>query len=224
MTISIGTVVLDAFEVPQRVSYGGRQRLVTHYLADGRRLIDVLGPEELDIRFKGSATGPSAMDRVRHLDRMRSHGEQTVLRWSGLRFPVIVRELALEYRSESWIDYDLTCVVLDPGAEAATSNLRSAGDEVVRRIDELAPTLDDADRSLIIRLRTSIAQADWPATREMMRTITQQIDALESALTDEDDGTAKYSRTAVMAKLAALATIQNAARALLGSQAGGGSP
>jgi hypothetical protein len=38
----IGPVLLEAFELPARVAWGGRQRLAVHRLPGGRRVIDAL--------------------------------------------------------------------------------------------------------------------------------------------------------------------------------------
>lgn len=222
MTITIGTVVLDAFEVPQKVTYGGRQRLVTHHLADGRRLIDVMGPEELDVRFKGTATGPSALERVRRLDRMRSEGERTVLRWSGLRFPVIVREVALEYRSDNWIDYELSCAILDSNDAPVASDLQPTVDGVSQTIDGFVQILDDSDQALVGSLRAAIAQADHLSARSAMQALMARIEALETVQMADGDGSSNDSRAMAGAKLVALTSILNAARAFMGNQRSGG--
>lgn len=132
MTISIGPVEFARFEVPSVIHYGGTQRIATHYLTDGRRSFDLLGPEEFNIRFAGVLAGTTAVTRSRELEDMRRHGQQTILRWGGFAIPVILNQLALEYHNESWIHYSVSCFVVDDtvaepgGTSGPNSQLRSS--------------------------------------------------------------------------------------------------
>ena len=113
MSISIGTVELQGFEVPSTIHYGGSQRIATHHLADGRRTYDLLGAEEFNIQFSGLLAGPTAVARSQELEQMRRQGQQTTLRWSGFAIPVMLNHLTLEYSTDSWIRYSISCFVID---------------------------------------------------------------------------------------------------------------
>src|SRR5689334_14980148 len=61
----IGPVLLEAFELPARVGWGGRQRMAVHRLPGGRRVIDAMGRDDADIAWTGVFTGSDAVARAR---------------------------------------------------------------------------------------------------------------------------------------------------------------
>lgn len=107
MSMTIGPIVLEGFEMPQTVRYGGSQRLITHRLADGRRIIETLGAEELDISFDGTLSGIGAIEKARALDRLRQSGRTVLLKWSSFICTIIVRHFHAEFRSDTWIPYQM---------------------------------------------------------------------------------------------------------------------
>jgi len=143
MTVSIGPVELGQFEIPPEIHYGGTQRIATHYLADGRRSYDILGPEEFNIRFAGILSGDHAVARSRELDTIRRQGQKVVLTWGGFAIPVVLSQLMLEYHKDTWIHYSVSCFVVDDSLPVATdlstpiAPLDSAQLDAMGRIDSL---------------------------------------------------------------------------------------
>ena len=109
--IQIGSISLQGFEIPASIRFGGRQKLVIHSLSGGRRIIEQLGPDDGEIAFQGTFSGPNAETRVRDFDEMRLLGAVVWLRWESFRRLVVVKSFVAEYQSPWWIPYRVDCVV-----------------------------------------------------------------------------------------------------------------
>jgi len=109
--IQIGSISLQGFEVPASVRFGGRQRLVVHNLAGGQRFVERLGPDDGELAFQGTFSGPNAQARVRAFDNLRLSGAIVWLSWETFRRPVVVKSFIADYHSPWWIPYTVSCVV-----------------------------------------------------------------------------------------------------------------
>ena len=90
---TLGPITFQAFEVPERISLGGRQRLVVHALPGGGRVVDTMGPEEAPIRWSGMFSGANATERVRMLERLRRAGDVLELCGTACGIPSSFRSL-----------------------------------------------------------------------------------------------------------------------------------
>jgi hypothetical protein len=109
--IQIGSISLRGFEIPTSVNFGGRHRLVVHSLSGGRRIVERLGPDDGEVAFQGTFSGPDAEARVRAFDNLRLSGSVVWLTWQTFRRRVVVKSFAVEYCSPWWIPYKVSCVV-----------------------------------------------------------------------------------------------------------------
>jgi hypothetical protein len=109
--ITLGGIVFEAFEVPEQIEFGGRQRMAIHDLPGGGRVIDVLGPTDSDLVFSGIFSGSGAGTRARSLDAMRAAGQPQPLSWKGNSYVVILADSVFSYAKPWWIPYRLRCVV-----------------------------------------------------------------------------------------------------------------
>ena len=109
--IQIGSISLQGFEIPTSVRFGGRHRLAVHNLSGGRRIVERLGPDDGEVAFQGTCSGPDAEARVRALDDLRLSGAVVWLTWESFRRRVIVSNFVAEYHSPWWIQYKMSCVV-----------------------------------------------------------------------------------------------------------------
>jgi hypothetical protein len=107
----LGSIDLQDFEVPQSVRFGGRHRLNVHVLAGGRRIVERLGPDDTEIQFRGTFSGPAAEFRARAFDNVRLSGEIVWLTWKSFRRQVIIRSFIADYHNPWWIPYQISCVV-----------------------------------------------------------------------------------------------------------------
>lgn len=121
--LSLGPISFQEFEIPPSITFGGRQRIATHYLSSGARQIDTLGPDDAAISFAGILSGSNAAIRAREIDTLRSLGTPLLLAWSNFQYSVIISEFQAEYRNRRWIPYRLACtVVSDPISSSITGN------------------------------------------------------------------------------------------------------
>lgn len=113
----IGPVLLEAFELPARVFWGGRQRLAVHRLPGGRRVIDALGRDDADIAWQGVFSGEDAAARARAMDLMRAGGRIWPLSWGSWFYSVTVHRFEASYERDNWIPYRIACTVLRDEAD-----------------------------------------------------------------------------------------------------------
>ena len=92
--------------------FGGRYRLAVHNLAGGRRIVERLGPDDGEVAFNGTFSGPSAEARVRAFDSLRLSGEIVWLTWESFSRRVVVKSFVAEYHSPWWIPYTISCIVV----------------------------------------------------------------------------------------------------------------
>lgn len=126
MSLILGSITFQDFEVPSVIRFGGAQRLATHYLGSGSRIVDSLGPTESDIEFSGVLSGTDAVSRYLHLDRLRKSALVVPLIWDIYHYTVVIKELIGEFVSPRWISYRVACTVVpdeDVDAETATGSI-----------------------------------------------------------------------------------------------------
>jgi hypothetical protein len=112
VTLLLGPVAFQDFEVPCGVNFGGRQRLALHRLPGGSRVIDALGRDDAQISFSGIFSGSDATLRARSLDQLRVAGIALPLTWDVLFYTVLISEFQASYRNGWWIPYRIVCTVL----------------------------------------------------------------------------------------------------------------
>ena len=157
-SIQLGSVELSSFEIPPFVTFGGGYQLSVHKLSSGQRVIEQLGPDDTDIRFAGAFSGPYAVLRARTIDNLRLTGQPIPLTWESFRYQVIIKSLLLRYKSKTWIDYKITCVVVDqPGVTYATGMLLQA--QTSSDLAAVTATLSGYDGQLN-SLRSALAPSD----------------------------------------------------------------
>lgn len=118
-SIRIGSIDLQDFEVPASLRFGGAYKLAVHRSASGHRYIERLGPDDAEIRFQGTFSGPQAELRARRLNNLRLSGQSVWLTWRSFRYSVIVKVFLADYRSAWWIPFQVSCLIVDqPGVTA----------------------------------------------------------------------------------------------------------
>ena len=116
----LGPMAFDGFEMPGRLAFGGKQRIATHQLPDGSRVLDVLGRDDAALRWSGAFSGPDAPARARVLDLLRAGGAVWPLSWDAFCYLVVIEDFEASYERPNWVPYKIRCVVLeDQSAPAA---------------------------------------------------------------------------------------------------------
>jgi hypothetical protein len=118
--ISLGGVVLQDFEVPERVIISGGQRLAIHQLIGGGRFIDALGDDPGDIEFGGAFSGEDAAIRAQLLDAATALGTEMSLYWDSFFYTVVIRNFEVSFEKPWWMPFRVRCaILLDPAAALA---------------------------------------------------------------------------------------------------------
>src|SRR5690348_7393804 len=121
VTLTLGGVVFQDFEIPESINFGGDQQLVVHKLPGGGRVIDAMGPDDSDIHWSGRFRGSNAEPRAMLLDYMRRQGSQILLGWSLHRYQVVIREFKADFRQPYEIPYSISCTVVIDETQAVAS-------------------------------------------------------------------------------------------------------
>jgi hypothetical protein len=147
-SLQIGSISLQNFEIPSTIQFGGQHRLAVYQLAQGRKIVDSLGPDDGEISFSGTFSGIEAEARVRAVDDLRLTGKVVWLRWESFRYRVIVKSLIAQYKSPWWIPYQIRCIVIQ---QSRTKNNRTSLTQVAALADlasaETVTTSDYLDLS-----------------------------------------------------------------------------
>jgi hypothetical protein len=120
VAVILGAIAFQDFEVPEKIVFGGAQRVAVHELIGGGRVVDALGYDDAEISFAGVFSGGDAVARAQALDAMRASGEVVSLTWDSYFYTVIIAQFVADYEKPWWIPFALRCVVVaDPAAEIA---------------------------------------------------------------------------------------------------------
>lgn len=162
--VTLGGVELTGIQAPEKIVFGGIQQTKEHKLIGGARVIDVLGPDEADIKFSGIFLGPLAINSAQQLDALRQSGVQTTLSWSGFSRQVIVKSFSGSAERGGYLySYQVSCVVI-PTITLSTDNslLGSLVNDVGSALgipnlmSDVAPVVQDAQTAM------TVAQAALP--------------------------------------------------------------
>ncbi len=121
----LGPILFQDFELPERISWGGAQRLAVHRLPGGVRVIDALGRDDAEIAWSGVFSGAGAGVRARAIDLMRAQGAVWPLVWDSFFYSVVIARFEADYAHANWIPYRLACTVLRDEAEALVETVVS---------------------------------------------------------------------------------------------------
>jgi hypothetical protein len=90
-------------------------------------VLEPLGPDDSEIQFSGTFSGPEAEARVRALNDLRLSGQVVWLTWESFRYQVVVKTFLADYHSPWWISYRISCIVAyQPGATISLSSALEA--------------------------------------------------------------------------------------------------
>jgi hypothetical protein len=134
----LGPVVFGGFEIPERINFGGAQRLAIHRLPGGVRVIDAMGRDDAEITWSGIFAGPDAATRARLLDLLRTTGGVLPLTWDSFLYSVVISRFEAQFNAPWWVPYRIACTVVEDEAQAiieagisllasVTSDLLAAG-------------------------------------------------------------------------------------------------
>ena len=111
-TLTLGPVTFSAYEIPQRINFGGSQALAVHQLVGGQRIIDSMGRLDDDITWSGIMFETTAVQRAKFIDQMRTGGLPWQLSWSSFNFSVVIKDFRANFERTYQIPYSITVSVI----------------------------------------------------------------------------------------------------------------
>lgn len=110
--VVLGNVVLTDFEVPERIAWGGTQKIHSHMLPGGERVFDIMGRDEHPLDWSGTFLGTTALDRAKMFDVMRGQGSVQLLTFGTLSYLIVIDSFVADYKHQYNIPYKISCEVL----------------------------------------------------------------------------------------------------------------
>src|SRR5271154_5082483 len=92
VVLTLGGVPFQDMEVPEKISFGGQQRVAVQNLIGGGRVVATLGIDDGRISFSGIFSGTDAVARAQMLDAARASGLAVPLVWDSFYYTVIIAD------------------------------------------------------------------------------------------------------------------------------------
>jgi hypothetical protein len=131
--LTLGGVVFDGYSPPSSFPLGGKQAMAIHKLPGGSRVIDTLGPDEADIHWTGFFFSNDAESKATTIDALRAAGRPLALVVDDKFRIVLIYDYIYRFRRRPvWIEYDITCVVIQNPAFGSLSATPTTVDALVQ--------------------------------------------------------------------------------------------
>ncbi|MCJ2084592.1 hypothetical protein MKK88_01095 [Methylobacterium sp. E-005] len=114
--VILGPVEFDAWSSPEKLPFGGRQQISAKKLPGGDRVIDAMGPDDIDRAWTGKFWGDDAIDQALLLDSLRKSG--TPLPYSNgveARTVIILEFLPLVCKA-TYVEFSIILMPVDSSA------------------------------------------------------------------------------------------------------------
>jgi len=140
--LKLGDFTFANFEIPEKITFGGEQKLVNHELIGGIPVFDAMGKSDHDLEWSGLFKGDNALLRARYIDGLRLAGKPLPLTWSEFAYRVIIKEFTADFQRRYQKPYTIKCAIVDnltapikfiadPGIDSLiASDMLNAGDLV----------------------------------------------------------------------------------------------
>lgn len=130
-TVVIGGISLSEWEIPEKINFGGKQKVVVHKLIGGSRVVDAMGPDPTDVTWSGRFRGPSAVTRAQALDAMRAAGAEVPLFYLSTFVTVVITDFRADAERFYEIPYTITCTVVSDAINDALGPIVPGLDSIV---------------------------------------------------------------------------------------------
>lgn len=131
-TLVLGGIAFDDWSTPDKMPFGGKQAMAVHKLPGGARVVDTLGPDEMDIQFTGMMYADNAYGVADALDAIRKSGAQIPLIFAGRFYMVIIAEVVADIRRyPQLMNYHVSCLVVQNNMAGALGALTSTVSSLV---------------------------------------------------------------------------------------------
>ena len=110
--VTLGSVTLQGFEVPDEAPWGGNQALTVHKLVGGSRIIDAMGRDDRLVEIKGLFLSADADNRAQQVDTMRKAGLPVIWSYGPHVYQVVIRAFLPEFKQLGRVPYHLKLEIL----------------------------------------------------------------------------------------------------------------
>jgi hypothetical protein len=202
-TILLGDFVFDGWEVPEKITWGGAQRVNVHKMIGGERVIDSMGPDNADISWSGIFLSPDASLRADQLDQMRKNGELLDLVFAGRYYSVVISSFQADQRMLSYVPYNITLAVQ---RDQSIATFPFVDDAIAAVLGDVIAALSFVDASPLEMIATFATMADIPPMLALPALVigTTATSGVQSALSSSKNsiGSAAAEATAAIGNMA----------------------
>jgi hypothetical protein len=138
LTLTVGGVDFQHFEIPEELRGGGDQIIAWHKYSGGLRKADTFGPDDAPLEWSGTFLDETAESRCQQIDAMRVAGSPVPVSWSSFNFVCIIRSFRWVYRRFYQIDYSITLEVVTNGNQPNTDLSDNPESDIQADFDDAA--------------------------------------------------------------------------------------
>ncbi len=140
-TLRLGDFTFADMEIPDKITIGGKQAIVTHDLVGGVRVIDAMGAFDDPLQWSGWFRGQNALSRAQYLNSLRRAGAPLTLSWADLSYQVTIESFQADFERAYMLPYRISCAVVADVTASAAGGPVSNVDDLVRGDMNTANTL-----------------------------------------------------------------------------------
>lgn len=137
----LGSFVFSAMEIPESILFGGAQRLVTHKLPGGARVVQAMGRDDAPLAWSGLFLGDQARDRALYVDYLRVQGKPLKLTWDQFQYTVVIESFNCAFERFYKLPYQISCMVVSDDAAPTETYALNGYDAAILGDNTLAQSL-----------------------------------------------------------------------------------
>jgi hypothetical protein len=184
--LTLGDFVFQDMEIPERIPFGGEQRLVIKKLVGGRRVIDALGSDPIPLEWSGTFVGQDALARAQYVQGLKDAGLPLDLTWNELYYRVLIHSFVPDYQFYE-IPYKISCEVLEdltaPVADGTGVSIDDLITNDMSTANDLVSTVNDSTlTSLTGTLNSAVSAVSnfATATQSTINSVLQPLNAVKT--------------------------------------------
>ncbi|GGY07082.1 LysM peptidoglycan-binding domain-containing protein [Paludibacterium paludis] len=157
--LRLGDIEFTGLELPEQIGIHLQQRLVSHDLVGGARIVDTLGAFYEPVEWSGTLDGPGAVARDEALRALAADAGTHMLNWDVYSFRVVVAGYTSKYLNHAHIDYTIRCMVLEVPTASAEETAPDVADQVNEAVDNAGAQAEELGDPRIMEAVTAVKDA-----------------------------------------------------------------
>lgn len=186
VTLTLGGIVFQDFEVPDGVPFGGELMVKIHKLQGGKRSFQNMGVDLAPIGWRGAFRGPSAVTRARAVEALWKAGQMVRLTWGEFAYTVLITRFEGVFSSAREIPYSLVVEVESDDATTGPADSQVSPTQMITG-DTASATAAAATPDLagvMGGVQSAVAQVGnfVTATKAQLQTVLQPVLAAQTSV------------------------------------------